>query len=164
MRYTFFAKYSGLCKVLTLYTLTSVCIFSILFSIHFLRCWQGEIDPKQELLKLVFISFILFSFMFDSGVILWGEIRYYLLLWEKYASETNLFLFLPFKKYLFVSDCICFLFHDFLLTLSFSRSQSNSPYCLLYNLYDVSLENLVLDQLIIPSLICFFILTYYLCA
>ena len=27
---------------LTLYTLTSVCIFSILFSIHFLRCWEGE--------------------------------------------------------------------------------------------------------------------------
>ena len=27
---------------LTLYILTSVCIFSILFSIHFLRCWQGE--------------------------------------------------------------------------------------------------------------------------
>ena len=27
---------------LTLYTLTSVCIFSILLSIHFLRCWQGE--------------------------------------------------------------------------------------------------------------------------
>ena len=26
----------------TLYTLTSVCIFSILFFIHFLRCWQGE--------------------------------------------------------------------------------------------------------------------------
>ena len=26
---------------LTLYTLTSVCIFSTLF-IHFLRCWQGE--------------------------------------------------------------------------------------------------------------------------
>ena len=25
-----------------LYTLTSVCIFSILFPIHFLRCWQGE--------------------------------------------------------------------------------------------------------------------------
>ena len=24
------------------YTMTSVCIFSILFSIHFLRCWQGE--------------------------------------------------------------------------------------------------------------------------
>ena len=27
---------------LTLYTLTSLCIFSILFSIHFQRCWQGE--------------------------------------------------------------------------------------------------------------------------
>ena len=28
---------------LTLYTLTSVCIFSILFSIQFLRCRQGEL-------------------------------------------------------------------------------------------------------------------------
>ena len=27
---------------LTLYTLTSVWIFSILFSIHFLMCWEGE--------------------------------------------------------------------------------------------------------------------------
>ena len=27
---------------LTLYTLRSVCIFSILFSAHFLRYWQGE--------------------------------------------------------------------------------------------------------------------------
>ena len=27
---------------LTRYTLTSVCIFSILCSIYFLRCWQGE--------------------------------------------------------------------------------------------------------------------------
>ena len=27
---------------LTLYTLKSVCIFSILLFIHFLRCWQGE--------------------------------------------------------------------------------------------------------------------------
>ena len=29
-------------------------------------------------------------------------------------------------------------------------SLSNSPYCLSYNSYDVSLENLVPDQLIIP--------------
>ena len=29
-------------KELTLYTLTSVCILSVLVSIHFLRCWQGE--------------------------------------------------------------------------------------------------------------------------
>ena len=27
---------------LTFYTLTSVCIFSTLFLIYFLRCWQGE--------------------------------------------------------------------------------------------------------------------------
>ena len=35
---------------------------------------------------------------------------------------------------------------------------SNSPYCLLYNSYDVSLENLELDQPIIPKLIFFYIL------
>ena len=34
----------------------------------------------------------------------------------------------------------------------------NFPYCLPYNSYDVSLENLVLEQLIIPLLIFFFIL------
>ena len=35
---------------------------------------------------------------------------------------------------------------------------SNSPYCLLYNSCNVSLENLVLDQLIIPWLTFVFIL------
>ena len=35
---------------------------------------------------------------------------------------------------------------------------SNSPYCLLYNSYDVTLENLELDQPIIPKLIFFYIL------
>ena len=35
---------------------------------------------------------------------------------------------------------------------------SNSPYCLPYNSYDVNLENLVLDQLIIPCLVFYFIL------
>ena len=34
----------------------------------------------------------------------------------------------------------------------------NSPYCQPYNSYDVSSENLVLVQLIIPKLIFFFIL------
>ena len=29
-------------RLLTLYTLTSVWIFSILSSVHFLKCWQGE--------------------------------------------------------------------------------------------------------------------------
>ena len=38
----------------------------------------------------------------------------------------------------------------------------NSPYCQPYNSYDVSSENLVLDQLIIPKLIFFFILITYL--
>ena len=32
--------------LLTLYTLTSVCIISILFTIHFLKCWQGELCLK----------------------------------------------------------------------------------------------------------------------
>ena len=34
----------------------------------------------------------------------------------------------------------------------------NSSYCQPYNSYDVSSENLVLDQLIIPKLIFFFVL------
>ena len=29
-------------SLLILYTLTSVYVFSLLFSIHFLRCWQRE--------------------------------------------------------------------------------------------------------------------------
>ena len=36
------------------------------------------------------------------------------------------------------------------LTLSLSDLGSKSPYCLSYGSYDVSSENLVLDQLIIP--------------
>ena len=35
---------------------------------------------------------------------------------------------------------------------------SNSPYCLPYGSYDVTSESLVLDQLIIPTLIFFYIL------
>ena len=37
------------------------------------------------------------------------------------------------------------------LTLSFPDLVSDSPKCLSYNSYDVSLENLVLDQLLIPT-------------
>ena len=40
----------------------------------------------------------------------------------------------------------------------------NSPYCQPYNSYNVSSENLVLHQLIIPKLIFFFILVTYLVA
>ena len=44
------------------------------------------------------------------------------------------------------------------LTLSFPDFMCNYPYCLLYNSYDVSLENLVLDQEIILLLTFLFIL------
>ena len=42
------------------------------------------------------------------------------------------------------------------------RSNLYSPHCQLYNSYNVSSENLVLDQLIIPKLISFLILITYL--
>ena len=38
---------------------------------------------------------------------------------------------------------------------------TNSPFCLQYHSYDVSLENLVLNQLMIPLLIFLFILITY---
>ena len=44
------------------------------------------------------------------------------------------------------------------LTLRSHDLMNNSPYCLPYNSYDVSSENLVLDQLIIPFTISLFIL------
>ena len=48
------------------------------------------------------------------------------------------------------------------LTLQLPDQICNSPYCQPYNSYNVSSENLVLDQLIIPKLIFFFILITYL--
>ena len=62
--------------LLTLYILTSVCIFSILFSIHFLMCWQGNLFNNQEVLQFIIIAFTLITLMFNSGVILKGEMRY----------------------------------------------------------------------------------------
>ena len=49
-----------------------------------------------------------------------------------------------------------------ILTLKLSDQICNSPHCQPYNSYNVSSENLVLDQLIIPKLIFFFILIPYL--
>ena len=49
-----------------------------------------------------------------------------------------------------------------LLTLLLLDQICNFPHCQHYNSYDVSSENLVLDQLIIPKLIFFFILITYL--
>ena len=48
------------------------------------------------------------------------------------------------------------------LTLKLPDPICNSPYCRPYSSYNVSSENLVLDQLIIPKLIFFFILITYL--
>ena len=59
---------------LILYTLTSVCKFSILPSLHFPRADKENLFHNQELLQLVIISFNLATFMWDSGVILKGEI------------------------------------------------------------------------------------------
>ena len=50
-------------------------------------------------------------------------------------------------------------FFDDHLKIFFNPFHSNSPYCLPYNSYNVTLENWILDQLIIPSLIFFFILS-----
>ena len=52
--------------------------------------------------------------------------------------------------------------HLDILTLQLPDQISHSPYCQPYNPYNVSSENLVLDQLIIPKLIFFFILITYL--
>ena len=56
--------------LLTLYTLTSVCIFFILYSRHFLWCWQEEF-VHQSRTSLVGDHFlILVTILCDSGVIL----------------------------------------------------------------------------------------------
>ena len=53
-------------------------------------------------------------------------------------------------------------YHIYLTPFNSQDVISNSPYCLPYNLYDGILENLELDQTIIPQLIFFFILITYL--
>ena len=57
---------------LILYTLTSVCIFSILFSIHFLKCWQGEFGWQS---RISLTSNHCFLSWFLIEVILKREIR-----------------------------------------------------------------------------------------
>ena len=51
--------------VLTLSTLTSVCIFSILFSIHFQRCWQGELAWQSR------ASVIVDHFLYSHDLSMW---------------------------------------------------------------------------------------------
>ena len=43
--------------LISLHNLTSVCIFSILFSIHFLRCWQGESITDQQYVYHMFNAY-----------------------------------------------------------------------------------------------------------
>ena len=82
-------------------------------------------------------------------------------------------LIIPFKYFSLVQSLSCLISYLILLVeiLCWSlmgvnpltpRSNFNSPYCQPYISYNVSSENLVLDQLIIPKLIFFFILITYL--
>ena len=52
---------------LTLYSLTSECIFSILFSIHLLSADKENLFINQEFFKLVIIFYILVTLLHDSG-------------------------------------------------------------------------------------------------
>ena len=54
-----------------LYTLTSVCIFSTLFFIHFPRCWQGEfvIQSKGSLPGDHFLYSHYFNVWFRSDIV-----------------------------------------------------------------------------------------------
>ena len=65
---------------LILNTVTSVCKFSILFSVHSLWYYKKTLFNNQVPHGFVIISFILLTLLFDSGVILLGESRF-LSLW-----------------------------------------------------------------------------------
>ena len=54
--------------MLTLYTLTSVSIFCILFSICIFWYWQGEFTWRSQLLSLAIISFIFMILINSSAV------------------------------------------------------------------------------------------------
>ena len=60
--------------LLILYTQTLVCIFSILFSIHFLMCWQGEFSIAS-FVGDHFLLIFLVTLVCNSGVLLYEEIR-----------------------------------------------------------------------------------------
>ena len=52
------------CSRLTLYTLTSVCLFSILFSIHINKYWRGEFVLKSG-------TFVGDHFLYSSDLNVW---------------------------------------------------------------------------------------------
>ena len=87
---------------INLYTLTSECIFSILFSIHFLRCWQGEF-VEQSGVSLVVDHFLdSHDLNVQFRVILWGEIRCQSLLGVKGLAKFKLARF--YRTIFFVNE------------------------------------------------------------
>ena len=59
------------------FALTSVCIFSLLFYLHFLLNFKENLSTNQELLELAIISPIIITLMFDPGVILLEKLNAY---------------------------------------------------------------------------------------
>lgn len=55
--------------LLNLYTLTSACTLSTLFSKHFLWYFKENLSTNQEHLEWVIVSLILMTLLFDSGLI-----------------------------------------------------------------------------------------------
>ena len=78
-----------------------------------------------------------------GGILMWGPLNSKVLSIEIFPSYSNWEI-------------------NILLTLSLPDQICHSPYCQPYNYYNVSSENLILDQLIIPNLTFFFILITYL--
>ena len=60
---------------LTLYTLTLICLFSVLFFTASHGTDRENLFKNLELHELQIISFILLTVTFDSGVIWYGEFR-----------------------------------------------------------------------------------------
>ena len=61
----YFCFHRSYLNLFTLYTLTAVCIFSILVSIHFQMCWQGECFQQSWASLVGDNSFILLTFRGD---------------------------------------------------------------------------------------------------
>ena len=59
------------------FTLTSVCIFSLPFYLHFLLNFKENLSTNQELLELAIISPIIITLMFDPEVILLEKLNAY---------------------------------------------------------------------------------------
>ena len=66
----------------TLHTITSICIFSILFSIHFPRCWEGEFVYQTRAFLLIFLS------CFASFILVSGFTQH--LCWMKFFTQPSI--------------------------------------------------------------------------